>query len=60
MLFFDYVFFLFVRSYESYEKKNIPTTAAGMLGFFQCMNVLIVLMLISFLIGIDYFSKIIV
>lgn len=45
MIFFDFLYYLVFRFYHSYNEKGAESTAAGIVGGFQTLNVLTGIML---------------
>jgi len=46
MLFFDILYYLIYKFYSGYNKKGAESTSAGIIGGFQALNVLTIIMLI--------------
>lgn len=46
MLFFDFLYYLIYKFYSGYNEKGAESTSAGIIGGFQALNVLTIIMLV--------------
>ena len=46
MLYFDFLYFLIYKFYSGYNEKGAESTSAGIIGGFQALNVLTIIMLV--------------
>jgi hypothetical protein len=49
MLFFDFLYYQIYKFYSGYNKKGAESTSAGIIGGFQALNVLTVIMLVHYM-----------
>lgn len=47
MLFFDFLYYLIYKFYSGYNEKGAESTSAGIIGGFQTLNVLTIIMLVQ-------------